>query len=100
MDKEEPLLDCNETGQQHVVLKRKREDMAGMLDWVRGLAQGVSEEGAIVAGLTDGYFSVALAVREAVARKRVCRASAMNGTVLQVIPLPLILNYCIGRHKN
>ncbi|CAM0873370.1 unnamed protein product [Alopecurus aequalis] len=82
-EKEEPLLDCSGRWQQHVVLKRKREDMAGMLDWVRGLAEGVSKEGAMAAGLEDGHFSVALAVREAVSRKRARRASATNGTLLQ-----------------
>jgi hypothetical protein len=73
-----------------VVLKRKREDMAGMLDWVRGLAVSVSEEGVMAASLADDYFPVALAVREAVARKRARRASLTNGALLQVIPIPLL----------
>jgi hypothetical protein len=49
-----------------------------MLDWVRGLPESVSEEGAAAAGLADEYFSVALVVQEAVARKRARRASIMS----------------------
>ncbi|KAE8782694.1 AT-rich interactive domain-containing protein 2-like [Hordeum vulgare] len=80
VEMEEPSMDCNGRGR-----KRKMEDMAGMLDWVRGLAETVSEEGAIAAGLADGYFPVALAAREAVARKRVRRASVTSGAFLQEI---------------
>ncbi|KAM0832007.1 hypothetical protein ACQ4PT_065162 [Festuca glaucescens] len=83
--KEEPSLYCNGSGQQDVVLKRKREDMAGMLEWVRGLAESVSEDDALAAGLADEYFPVALAVREAVSRKRARRASVTNGTLLQEV---------------
>uniref|UniRef100_A0ACD5W8G8 Uncharacterized protein n=1 Tax=Avena sativa TaxID=4498 RepID=A0ACD5W8G8_AVESA len=84
-EKEEPSLDCNGRGQQDMVLKRKREDMAGMLDWVRGVAESVSEEGAMAAGLADGYFPAALAVREAVSRKRARRASVANGALSQEV---------------
>ncbi|KAF6998157.1 hypothetical protein CFC21_014300 [Triticum aestivum] len=80
VEMEEPSMDCNG---QHGALKRKREDIAGMLDWVRGLAESVSEEGAIAAGLADGYFPVALAAREAVSRKRARRASVTNGALSQ-----------------
>ncbi|VAH39659.1 unnamed protein product [Triticum turgidum subsp. durum] len=79
------MENCNGRDQQHGALKRKREDIAGMLDWVRGLAESVSEEGAIAAGLADGYFPVALAAREAVSRKRARRASVTNGALLQEI---------------
>ena len=79
------MEDCNGRDQRHGALKRKREDIAGMLDWVRGLAETVSEEGAIAAGLADGYFPVALAAREAVSRKRARRASVTNGALLQEI---------------
>lgn len=78
-----------------------------MLDWVRGLAESVSEEGACAAGLADEYFPMPLVVPEAVARKSTRRASIRNGTHLQAIPLPLnpelvviIFSHCICRRKN
>ncbi|KQJ81423.1 hypothetical protein BRADI_5g00630v3 [Brachypodium distachyon] len=75
--------DCNGRDQRHVVQKRKREDMVGMLGWVRGLAENVQEDGTVAAGFTYGYFSMVLAVREAVSRKRARRPSITNGTLLQ-----------------
>ncbi|XP_062185367.1 AT-rich interactive domain-containing protein 2-like isoform X2 [Phragmites australis] len=81
--KGEAFLDCDEREQQHVMLKRKREDMVGMLDWVREIAENSQDGDAIAAGSADGYFSLALAVREAVIGKRARRRRTMNGTLPQ-----------------
>ncbi|KAL6841076.1 hypothetical protein ACP4OV_029045 [Aristida adscensionis] len=80
-----PFLD-GETGngdvflsKQHVTSKRKREDMVGMLGWVRELAENALNGDAMAAGSAEGHLSTVLAVREAVSRKRACRASMANG---------------------
>lgn len=62
--------------------------ITSMLNWVKGLAESVSEEGAMATGLADMYF---LMEREAVASKRVWRASLTNGVLLQVIAILLII---------
>ncbi|KAL6650312.1 hypothetical protein ACP70R_009237 [Stipagrostis hirtigluma subsp. patula] len=95
MGKGEPFLNCNEREQQHVMLKRKREDMVGMLDWVRELAENSQNGDAVAAGTADGYFSMVLAVREAVNRKRARRASMTNGALLQEI-FPVACKCCMS----
>ncbi|TVU07112.1 hypothetical protein EJB05_47153, partial [Eragrostis curvula] len=83
VEKQGASLNCNGRGQKDTMLKRKREDMVGMLDWVRVLAENTQNGGAVAAGSADGYFSMVLAVREAVNRKRARRASMNNDALLQ-----------------
>ena len=86
MDEEEyALLGCDKRDQRHVMLKRKRGDMVGMLGWVREIAQNAGDGGTVVAGSADEYLSMALAVRKVVTRKKVRRASMLNGSHFQVI---------------
>jgi hypothetical protein len=56
--------------------------MDGMLHWVRELAEGVLEEGAMAAESVYGYISTE---QEAAATKRVWLATVTNGVLLQVI---------------
>ncbi|CAN6242518.1 unnamed protein product [Urochloa humidicola] len=88
-EEEEALFDCDERERRHVMLKRKRGDMVGMLGWVREIAENAGDDGAVAAGSADEYCSMALAVRKAVSTKRVCRASMLNGSYFQeVFPIP------------
>jgi hypothetical protein len=89
VEKQKPLLNCNEREQKQMMLKRKRGDMVEMLNWVRVLAEDSQNSGVIASGSADGYFSTVLAVREAVNRKRPRRASMANGALLQVISITL-----------
>nr|CAB3483944.1 unnamed protein product [Digitaria exilis] len=83
VDEEEALLGCDGMEQRHVMLKRKRGDMVGMLRWVREIAENAGDGGAMVAGSMDEYFSMALEVRKVVTRKKVRRASMVNGSNFQ-----------------
>lgn len=89
VDGEEALCGCEDREQRHVMLKRKRGDMVGMLGWVREIAENAGDGGAVVARSTDEYFSMTLAVRKVVTRKKVRRASMLNGSNFQVISIPL-----------
>jgi len=88
-EEEEGLLNCNGREQRHVMLKRKRGDVVGMLGWVREIAENAGNGVAVAAGSLDEYFSMALAVREMVTGKRARRASMLNGSLFQVISIPL-----------
>lgn len=61
-----PFLDGDRGEQRHVMLKRKRGDMVGLLGWVKEIAENAGDGGAVAAGSVDEYFSVALAVRKVV----------------------------------
>jgi hypothetical protein len=89
VEEEESLLDCNGREQRHVMLKRKRGDVVGMLGWVREIAENAGNGVAVAAGSSDEYFSMALAVREMVTGKRARRASMLNYSLFQVISIPL-----------
>ncbi|OEL16808.1 AT-rich interactive domain-containing protein 2 [Dichanthelium oligosanthes] len=88
-------VNCDEREQRHVMLKRKRGDMVGMLGWVREIAENAGDGGAVAAGSVDEYFSMALAVRTAVTTKRVRRASMLNGSLFQEI-FPRACNCCMN----
>ncbi|KAF0919036.1 hypothetical protein E2562_028261 [Oryza meyeriana var. granulata] len=94
-ENEEPLLECNGREQQHAIFKRKREDMVGMLDWIRELAENACEAGTVAAGLSNGYYSLALVARKAVFGKRARRASMTNSALLQEI-FPMDCNCCLS----
>ncbi|XP_006652099.1 AT-rich interactive domain-containing protein 2-like [Oryza brachyantha] len=94
-ENQELLLECSCREQQDAILKRKRNDMVGMLDWVRELAQDSCEAGTMAAGLTNGYYSLALAARKAVFGKRARRASMTNGAHLQEI-FPVDCKCCMS----
>nr|CAH68024.1 OSIGBa0136O08-OSIGBa0153H12.2 [Oryza sativa] len=95
-ENEEPLLECNGGDLQHPILKRKREDMVGMLDWVRELAENGGEAGTMAAGSANGYYSLALAARKAVFAKRARRSSmTMNGALMQEI-FPMDCKCCMS----
>nr|CAB3486480.1 unnamed protein product [Digitaria exilis]CAB3503633.1 unnamed protein product [Digitaria exilis]CAB3503640.1 unnamed protein product [Digitaria exilis] len=83
VDEEKALLRCDGMEQRHVMLKRKRGDMVGMLRWVREIAENAGDGGAVVAGSMDDYFSMALEVRKVVTRKKVHRGSMVNGSNFQ-----------------
>ncbi|CAN6234346.1 unnamed protein product [Urochloa humidicola] len=88
-EEEAALLDGDERERWRVKLKRKRGDMVGMLSWVREIAENAGDGDAVAAGSADEYCSMALAVRNAVTRKRVRRASMLNGSHFQeVFPMP------------
>lgn len=74
---------------QHVMLKRKRGDMVGMLGWVREIAENAGDDDTVIAGSVDEYRLMALTVRKVVTRKRVRRASMLIGSHFQVISIPL-----------
>uniref|UniRef100_A0A0D9W284 ARID domain-containing protein n=1 Tax=Leersia perrieri TaxID=77586 RepID=A0A0D9W284_9ORYZ len=95
-ENEDPLLECNGRGLQHTMLmKRKRENMVGMLGWVREIAENACEAGTVAAGLANGYYSLALAARKAVLGKRARRASMTNGSLPQEI-FPMDCNCCMS----
>ncbi|GJN38446.1 hypothetical protein PR202_gb27484 [Eleusine coracana subsp. coracana] len=94
VEEQEPLLNCSEREKKDLMLKRKRGDVAGMLDWVRVLAQNSRNDGAMTAS-TDGYFSMALAVREVVNRKRARRVSIVNGSLMQGL-FPMACKCCLS----
>jgi hypothetical protein len=71
------------------MLKRKRGDVVGMLGWVREIAENAGNGVAVAAGCSDEYFSLALEVRKMVTGKRARRASMLNGSLFQVISIPL-----------
>lgn len=89
VEEEEGLLDCNGREQRHVMLKRKRGDVVGMLGWVREIAENAGNGVAVAAGSSDEYFSLALAVRKMVTGKKARRATMLNGSPFQVISIPL-----------
>jgi len=96
MDEEEyALLGCDKRDQRHVMLKRKRGDMVGMLGWVREIAQNAGDGGTVVAGSADEYLSMALAVRKVVTRKKVRRASMLNGSHFQEV-FPMACDCCMS----
>lgn len=67
--------------------------MVGMLGWVREIAENAGDDGTVVAGSVDEYLSVALAVRKVVTRKRVRRASMLNGSHCQEV-FPMACDCC------
>ena len=97
VEEEESLLDCNGREQRHVMLKRKRGNVVGMLGWVREIAENAGNGVAAAAGSSDEYFSMALAVRKMVTGKRARRESMLNGSPFQVISIPLksLLAKCV-----
>ncbi|WVZ83877.1 hypothetical protein U9M48_030973 [Paspalum notatum var. saurae] len=92
MEGQEAPLDCDEREQRHVMLKRKRGDMVGMLGWVREIAENAGDGGAVAARSGDEYFSVALAVRKAVTGKR---ARGKNGSLYEGV-FPVACNCSIN----
>ena len=65
-------------------IKRKREDMAGVMDLVRGVTESVSKEDTAATSLADGCFPV----REIVRWKR-DRRTSMSNSHAQVIHILL-----------
>jgi hypothetical protein len=86
---EEGLLGYNGREQRHVMLKRKRGDVVGMLGWVREMAENAGNDVAVSAGSSAECFSMALAVRKMVTTKKARRASMLDASLFQVISIPL-----------